>query len=137
MIKIEWNPEARKLSQFGLIALFGFPLFGLIAWWKFGAPIWVLWTLVGVGVATLAASRVDPRLVRPVYVGLMVVAAPIGLAISYLLMVLIYYGLFVPVGVVFRLAGRDPLNKHPDPKVPSYWHVRGAARPPASYLRLY
>jgi hypothetical protein len=137
MIKIDWNPEDRKLSQFGLIALFGFPLIGLVFWWKFGAPIWVLWTLIGVGMLTLAASRIDPKLVKPVYVGLMLIAAPIGLVISYLLMGLIYYGLFTPVGLVFRLFGRDPLNKHPDPKVPSYWHDRGAPRPPASYLRLY
>ena len=70
MLKIDWNPKARQLSQFGLIALFGFPLFGFILWYKFGAPIWVLWTLIAVGALTLGASRIEPKLVKPIYVGM-------------------------------------------------------------------
>lgn len=137
MLKIDWNPPQRQLSQFGLISLFGFPLIGVLLHYKFGAPEWLLWTLIGVGAVVFVLSRVDPQMVRPVYVGLMLIATPIGIVISYSLMVLIYYGLFTPVGILFRLIGRDPLNKHPDPNAPSYWHVRGAPRPPASYLRLY
>lgn len=45
------------------------------------------------------------------------------------LMLLIFYGLFLPVGLIFRLFGRDPLDKRPDPTMSSYWHVRGAPRP--------
>lgn len=137
MIKIDWNPEVHKLKQFGLIGLFGFSAFGAILHLKFEADVTWLYALIGVSVVSFVLSFVQAMLLKPLYVGLMVVAAPIGLVISYALMMVIYFGLFVPVGLLFRLFGRDPLQKYPDPSASSYWHVRGTPRAPASYLRLY
>ena len=137
MIKIDWNPEVAKLKQFGLIGLFGFSAFGALLHFKFEAEITWFYALIGVGVVGFVLSFVQAMLLKPLYVGLMVVAAPIGLVISYALMTVIYFGLFVPVGLLFRLTGRDPLQKYPDAGVDSYWHVRGTPRAPASYLRLY
>ena len=137
MIKIDWNPEVSKLKQFGLIGLFGFSAFGAVLHYKFEADINWLYALVGVAVLSFVLSFVQATLLKPLYVGLMVVAAPIGLVISYALMTVIYFGLFVPVGLLFRVLGRDPLQKYPDPNATSYWHVRGTPRAPPSYLRLY
>jgi hypothetical protein len=137
MIKFNFNPPERQLAQFGVFSLFGFPLIGALATYKFGAPSWVFYGLVGLGVLAFVLSRIDAKLVKPLFVGLMILATPIGFVISMALMVLIYYGLFLPVGLLFRLFGRDPLAKYPDPKVKSYWHERGAARAPATYLKLY
>ncbi|MFO1054182.1 MAG: SxtJ family membrane protein [Planctomycetota bacterium] len=137
MIKLNLDPPRHQLSQFGAIALLGFPAIGWIATAKWGAPGWVLYALIGLGVLCFAASRVNPGLLKPLFVGLMVVATPIGFVISIVLMGLIYYGLFTPVGLLFRLMGRDPLAKRPDPAVTSYWHVRPTSKPKASYLRLY
>ncbi len=137
MIKINLNPTNRELSQFGVFALFGFPLIGWLIHAKLGAPDWLFYGLIGLGVITLVLSRVSARLVKPIFIGLMIVATPIGFVISMALMLLIFYGLFLPVGLIFRLLGRDPLDKRPDPTMSSYWHVRGAPRPLASYLRLY
>jgi hypothetical protein len=57
------------------------------------------------------------------------------MALSMILLGLIYYGMFTPVGLAFRVAGRDPLHRKLDRAAKSYWQVR--ARSPASYLRLY
>ena len=35
MIKIDFNPRDKQLSQFGWIALFGFPLIGFMIAWNF------------------------------------------------------------------------------------------------------
>ena len=54
-----------------------------------------------------------------------------------LLIGLIYYGVFTPMGLVMRMTGRDVLGKKLDPSLPSYWHERGAPRPASSYFKLY
>ena len=137
MIKLELNPPREQLSQFGWFSLFGFPAIGGVMWWKFGVPETVFWVLLSVGVSVFAASRVDPRLVRPVFVGLMLIAVPIGVVISFVLIAAIYYLMVTPFGILFRAFGKDPLDKRPDPTLPTYWHERGKPRPAASYLRLY
>lgn len=137
MMKIDWNPPARQLAQFGWISLIGFPLIGVMTWWQAGAPEWLLWSLVGLGVLTCGLSRIDPKLIRPIYVVMMAIALPIGFVISFVMMTLIYYGMVTPLGLLFRLLGKDPLAKHPDPDMASYWHVRRAPRAPADYLKLY
>ena len=57
--------------------------------------------------------------------------------VSTLLLGLIYYGLFTPVGLLFRVLGRDSMNRKFDPTADSYWIVRDERRTPASYFRLY
>ena len=43
----------------------------------------------------------------------MVLAFPIGWTVSLVLLGLVYYGLFTPIGLVFRLVGRDALQLRP------------------------
>jgi len=137
MIKLDLNPPADQLRQFGWISLLGFPAVGGALVLIQGLPLTVLWVLAGVGVVVFLLSRINVQLVRPVFVTLMLVALPIGFVLSFVLMGLVYFGLFTPVGLLFRLTGRDTMHKHPDPKAQSYWHERGAPRPPASYYKLY
>ena len=43
----------------------------------------------------------------------MVLAFPIGWTVSQVMLALMFFGLFTPIGLVFRLIGRDPLQPHP------------------------
>lgn len=137
MIKLDLNPPAKQLRQFGWIALFGFPLLGWMLT-RFGVPMVALYIGIGIGVlmALFALLKADAA-IKPVYVGLMVITFPLALIISTVLLGLIFFGMFAPVGIVLRLIRRDPLHRRRDPAAPSYWHVRTAPRTPASYLRLY
>lgn len=38
-----------------------------------------------------------------------------------------YFGVLTPLGLVLRLAGRDPLRLRRDPAAPSYWIARAPA----------
>ena len=67
----------------------------------------------------------------------MLIAAPIGIVVSFLAMSLIFYGMVTPLALLFRLTGRDKLNKSPDPSLESYWHVRDQQPTPESYLKQY
>ena len=139
MIRIDFNPKNEQLAQFGWISLIGFPLVGLVISYNFLETTFgtLFWTLLVVGVVTFALSRANPRLIVPVYVGMMVVAAPIGLVISFTIVALIYYLMVTPLGLLFRLFGRDTLHRRPDRGATSYWHVREVQPPPASYLKQY
>ena len=52
--------------------------------------------------------------IRPAYVALMCVGAVIGFVISAVLLGMIYFGMFTPVGLLFRLSGRDPMERKID-----------------------
>lgn len=137
MLKIDWNPTDRLLRQFGWISLFGFAAIGLVLRWTVGAPLAVTLSLAGFGLLVLVLSLINQRLVGPIYIGMTIIALPIGFVVSHVLLALLYYGMFTPVGLLFRAFGRDPLAKSPDPAVVSYWHVRKAPRPPRDYFKLY
>lgn len=139
MIKLDLKPKNETVRQFGWIALFGFPLAGLaLTQWPGSLPINTLWVLVGLGVACgLAAVANVLVILRPIYVAMTLLAFPIGLMISTVLLSTIYFLLFTPVGLFFRLTGKDPLERRIDPSAPTYWRTRGAQRAPSSYLRLY
>ncbi len=142
MIEIDFKPPDHQLRQFGFISLVGFPLVGVVLtmWPKpFGdLPIEVLYVGIGIGVLMgVFAVANQTALIRPVYVGMMIIAFPIGMVLATVLLALIYYGLFTPVAVFFRLTGRDKLERKLEPQAASYWKVRETQRTPASYLRLY
>ena len=52
-----------------------------------------------------------PPLVRPLFIGLTLITFPIGLLVGELAMLLVYLLAFVPLAVVFRLLGRDALQR--------------------------
>jgi hypothetical protein len=64
----------------------------------------------------------------------MVVAFPIGLVVSEVLLRLIYYGAFTPVALVFRAMRRDVLRLR-KPQTDSYWLQRRQRTDPLAYFR--
>jgi hypothetical protein len=138
MIELDFHPTERQLRQFGWFSLVGFPAIGwliLHLWHGFSADL--AWVFTGIGVAIWAASLIAARLVKPIFVGLMVIAVPIGIVISTLALGLIYYGLFTPVALLFKLRRRDKLALAWDAKAPTYWVERKTDIPPSRYLRMY
>jgi len=77
---------------------------------------------------------VRPRALRWVFVGWMIAVFPIGWVVSHVLLGVIFFALFTPIAIVFRLIGRDPLRlrttdaethwlpKPPPPGPESYYH---------------
>src|SRR5262245_8622297 len=138
MLKLDLKPPPKALLQFAWIATVGFPLLGVLLWWRFGVAAGVLWCFVALGVIQcLAALFQLLGVIRPVYVGMMVIALPIGFVISHALLGAIYFLMFAPMALLFRLRRKDPLDRAWNPSAGSYWHHSRRQRPPASYLRLY
>jgi hypothetical protein len=89
------------------------------------------------GLLAALFSLVYPRANKAIYVTLATLAYPIGLVVSYLIMALLFFGVFAPIGVLLRLSGRDPLRRAADKQRASYWTRSRAARAKESYFRQF
>jgi hypothetical protein len=80
-----------------------------------------------------------PEWVRPIFVAWMALAFPIGWTVSRAVLALVYYGLFTPLGLVFRLLGRDPLRRTRTPAsgLSSYWSRKPGVSDPVRYLQQF
>ena len=91
-------------------------------------------TLAAAAVALGAAGIVAPRIIRPVFFSAMTVTYPIGWVISHVILGLLFYGLFTPIGVFFRLRGRDVLRLNPQRRSLTYWQVKPSPTSKSQYL---
>jgi hypothetical protein len=131
------NPDARTLRQFGVLGLF---VFGSLAAWRFAAHGGASPVVVAFGVAAVvlgAFGLLAPRLLRPVFVGWLMLAFPIGWTISNLVLALMYYGMITPLGLVFRLLRRDALALRPPRDASSYWQPKPMPVDVRRYFRQY
>lgn len=131
---IDRNPTPRKLRQFAVIWFAVFA--GSAAWLWFGQGWTAITTaLVAIGVVGGAAGLLFPATIRPLFVGLTIATFPFGWVVSRLILAIVFYGVVTPIGLLLRLAGRDPLALRTKKK-PSYWtETDNSTRMPASYLR--
>lgn len=129
IIKLELKPTDRQLREFGWIALVAFGLLGALSFVRGGLlglhfaeatrPVsYALWAL---GACSALFSCVLPRANRPLFVLLGLVAFPIGLLVSYALLGLLFFGVLTPIALLFRLIGRDRLERKLEPGRESYW----------------
>jgi hypothetical protein len=137
MLDVNWNPSQRDLRQFALIWL---PIFagavGALILQRTGswsAPL-AIW---GVALAVALLGLFRPARVRPLFVGWMGAAYPIGWTISHLVLAFAYYVVLTPIGLLLRLAGRDPLGRRRHGSAGSYWMPHRPPSDPASYFRQF
>jgi hypothetical protein len=64
---------------------------------------------------------IRPQLLRHIFFAWMYVAFPIGWVVSHVLLGVIFFGLFTPIGFLFRILGRDPLMLRRPATQASYW----------------
>jgi carbamoyltransferase len=126
-------PTARALRQFAALWLL---LFGGMAAWRMevrhqpaaAMVLGLLAVLVG------GAGLLRPAQVRPVFVGWMRVARPIGEVVSTVALGAVFAAIFVPAGVLQRALGRDALGLK-RPRGESHWKPKKMASDVRSYLR--
>ncbi len=126
MIEVNWRPSRKDLQVFGIAALLAALIAGALLHYKHGFP--AVWTavIVGLGAAVCISGFVVPALARLVYVAMIGLALPIGLVLSFIVMAVLYYLILTPVGLFFRLIGRDLLDLKFSRRAESYWVKRRA-----------
>ena len=73
--------------------------------------------------------------VRHIFVTWSVIAFPIGWVVSRLALGLLFYGVFTPIGLLFRLIGRDALMRRRPTGQDTYWTTTGPPPSASSYFR--
>ena len=129
------HPPPSSLRWFAAIWLVWFTGFAGMAWILGDSPL-SAWVLLGVAALVGSIGLARPRLIRPLFVGSLVITTPIGWLVSRLLLVLVFSCLFTPIGLFFRLIGRDALNRQFDPNRESYWSPKQTARNLRSYFHM-
>ncbi|MEE3330337.1 MAG: SxtJ family membrane protein [Myxococcota bacterium] len=146
MIDLDFDPDEKTLRQFGFIALFGFSAIAALAWfellvfatgWLGEARETVAYSLLGAGGVTSMLSLVYPKANKPIFVGLSILAFPIGFVLSYVIMGTLFFVVITPIGVLVRLFAEDPMHRGFEADSDSYWSDCRADRPNESYFKQF
>jgi hypothetical protein len=98
------------------------------------ALLWFWSPLVGRIVLCVASVVALAALVSPLGIyallerGVGVLAHKTGVLLTWVLMAVIFYGLFTPFGLIFRRGRRDSLRRFSDPALSSYWEASERGR---------
>ena len=121
LVSMNWKPTKEDLRSFGRTALAVLNALALFLYWFKGLhSVWALY-ICAAGLLIYVISLLSARAVKPIYIALQVVTAPVGLAISFIVMLLFYYLVITPTGLFFKLIGRDSLKRDFDPDAKTYW----------------
>jgi hypothetical protein len=132
LVEANWNPSDRQLRQFALICVLAIPL---LCWLWISADQRAIGLAAAVGLAIGIIGLLRPSLVKYIFLALMVIAIPIGMVVSEVVLAMIFFGVFTPLGLVFRCMGRDALEREIKPDAKTYWQDRKTPQSVASYFR--
>ena len=132
MIAITWDPSSRVLRQFAGIACLVLAAMALAAHGR--SPTVRIALACGAAAVGLTAWR-RPQHLRLPYVVLTLVVAPLGAAMSHLVLGVLFFGVVTPLGLLARLWRPDPLEMRPNRRVQTDWRTRGGSREASRYLR--
>lgn len=93
--------------------------------------------LVAVAVGLVLCRLLSRAATRRLYLAFTYATLPIGWTLGTLLMAGFYYGLLLPVGLVFRLIGRDPLQRRWDRRAETYWVPHGMPTDQKRYFQQF
>jgi len=136
---MRWSeiPRRPPLATLRWFAVYWFLAFGGLAAWQLFlegsrplAPVFL-----GLALSIGPLGIVFSSLVRPVFVGALLLAFPLNWLFSHLLLAIIFYCFFTPLGLLFRLIGRDVLAFRYSPNRDTYWTSKHGAEDVRSYFR--
>ena len=124
-------PSASPRS-FGLLFAGILAAIGLWPLWRAGdVRIWAL--ALAAALAGVALAR--PQVLRPATRTWMAFGALLHGVVSAVMLTVLFFALFTPLGLLIRLVGRDLLSLRRDPSAATYWHERTPPGPEPESLR--
>lgn len=133
LIRIERNPSRAQLLVFAAAWCVACGSLACVAYAKGNTTTASI--LGSAAIAMPIVALVASPLARWAYLALAYATYPIGWAVSHLVLLGLYYGVFTPIGLTMRVCGRDSLQRRLEPRASSYWLPRTPAKSPARYFR--
>ncbi len=136
LVTFNSRPSLLQLRRFASI---GLPLVFVVA----AALVWrrgnleATYACAILAALTFILGRIRPRWFQPLYVAGSALSYPFAWLFGYLLLAAVYFLLIAPIGLVLRLARRDPLARGFDREAQSYWVARSADDNRKRYFRQY
>jgi uncharacterized protein involved in cysteine biosynthesis len=114
-------PELRK---FGVTVGIALCLAAGLLWWR--GKDYYLYFLV-ISLIFLLVSLITPILLKPIHKIWMILAILLGWLTTRVILIILYYLIITPIGILARLFGKDFLDlKFKKNAADSYWISRGA-----------
>lgn len=120
-------PNNKKLREFGITTgIIVAILFGVLLPWIFGHQL-PLWPWVVSGLLLLWALLL-PASLKTLYIFWMKFGHVLGFINTRIILGIMYYLIFVPIGMMMKLMGKDPMARKFDEHIDSYRVVRSHDR---------
>jgi intracellular septation protein A len=146
LIQVNWNPNEKQLRTFGLVCAVVCVVLGALTLWRGSiagielqpaSARQLSYALWAVAVVSSGLAWTMPKaLLRP-YQAATAISLPIGFVVSYVVLGVLFYLVLTPIGLVFRLMGRDLLTRSFDRSASSYWVRRAPVTDINSYYRQF
>jgi hypothetical protein len=129
------RPSAKMLRQFAVLCLIVFGTVGAVGLWRGRATTAVI-ILAASGAAVGLVGLIRPTAIRWIYSAWMIAVFPIGWTVSRLMLAALFYLVFTPVALVFRLIRRDALHLRQE-DVASHWAPKPGVTSTERYFRQF
>lgn len=119
------NRSSSAMRAFGI--LFGFVLFVLAGFILFrrglpGEPfLSAPFILLIAGILSIGLALTKPQMLKPVNTILVIISLCIGYCVTRVVLVSVFFGMFLPIGCLLRLFGKDAMRMKKAGNVSSYW----------------
>ena len=120
------SATSKELRQFGLMVGGVFVVIGL--WPLVFRGESMHWWAVGPGGILILLGAMLPLVLRPIHAGWMWIGHVLGWVNTRILLGIVFYGLVTPIGVIFRLMGKNSMRTGCTKEIPTYRVVK-APRP--------
>ena len=111
-------------------------VFGLLSWTLGGGSTPIGLALACTGLIVALVYYTLPQTRNPIIATWQRLTYPIAWCVGHLLMLLIFFGLFLHIGILLRLSGYDPLGIRPR-DADSFWSQRRSAPERKNYFRQF
>jgi hypothetical protein len=135
-MKINRSPSVREVRQFGALWLV---VFSVVAFMMRRRGVAMPWPLIVWGATMIIGviGLVFPPFMRRVYVAMRYATFPIGWVVGRAVLISGFLAIFLPVGLLLRLVGHDPMERRFAPERSSYWIRRTGRQRPGDYFRQF
>jgi hypothetical protein len=120
-VKLVLKEDPKEWRKATWLSALGFSLFSSLLRWrgKISTPIWL--TVLALLACVALVALFQPRLFRGWYRNSTRIGFGIGQFLGRVILAVVFVLVFVPLGIVIRLLGKDPLQLGRDPKASTYW----------------